>query len=129
MSLLPSFFGGSSRSRTRAETRNRLVAALAATVCMACGGDETFTPDECEALPTYNIRNASLTRGAVAREGTVAVGRRRGDPPPLSGVEQRQLQKLAQRGCVTLPGTGRSLTESANSDERGAGVVEDGGAE
>ncbi len=99
----------------------RLLALLLAACSLgavACGGDEGATPSECEDLPEYVIRNASRDEGAVKRVGTVSRGLNPTDDPPLTGVQQRELQLLAEKGCVTLPGSEVSLTNRGPDAEQ-----------
>lgn len=70
---------------------------------LACA-DEAFTPDDCKELPQYDIREARRSGGAVQRSGTIGGS-------PLSAEEQRELQRLAARGCVTLPSKEYSLKD------------------
>lgn len=90
-------------SRFSRSCRSLLAGSLAACVLagFACS-DESFTPDECEDPPTYDIREASRGNGAVKEDGIIA-------DSPLSAEEQRRLQKLADDGCITLPTEGYSL--------------------
>jgi hypothetical protein len=91
-------------------------AMLASAFAVACSGEEGATPDECEDLPVYDIREADPNTGAVQATGIVANS-------PLSRDEQRRLQQLASQGCVTLPHQTFSLmgapTQSATSPTRG----------
>ncbi len=73
----------------------------------------------------YSIRNASRKEGAVKRTGSVGRGLNPGDPPPLSGVEQRDLQQLADKGCVTLPGTEVSLTNAGAAGDEARALLTD----
>lgn len=91
--------------RRSASARSRTVALLAATLglwSVGCGGDDPSTPDECADYPQYDIRRASDESGAVQAEGIVPNS-------PLTPEEQRQLQQLAAKGCITLPGKAFSL--------------------
>jgi hypothetical protein len=78
-----------------------LVALLGGVVSTACA-DESFTPEECEDPPTYDIRKANEGTGAVSEDGIV-------QDSPLSAEEQRRLQQLADDGCITLPKKSYSL--------------------
>jgi hypothetical protein len=87
-----------------------VLGAFAVAAVLACS-DETFTPDECKELPQYDIRQARRSGGAVQRSGTIGGS-------PLSAEAQRELQRLAAQGCVTLPSKEYSL-EDRESDRDG----------
>jgi hypothetical protein len=74
---------------------------VVASALMGCGGDPA-TPDECADVPKYDLRNASKDQGAVQDVGTV-------ENSPLTAEQQRQLQILAGKGCITLPHKAFSL--------------------
>jgi len=81
------------------------------TLTAACS-DESFTPDECQELVQYEIRNAQRMGGAVQPSGII------GDSP-LTPEEQRELQKLADKGCVTLPAKQYSLKDPVSDKDGG----------
>ncbi len=84
-------------SRVQGSSRSFFWGALASCLVASFGcSDESFTPDECEDPPTYDIRKANRGTGAVKEEGIIA-------DSPLTAEEQRRLQKLADDGCITLP--------------------------
>jgi hypothetical protein len=74
---------------------------LGALALGGCGGDPA-TPDECADYPEYDLRGTGKEQGAVQDTGSV-------DNSPLTPQQQRELQREAAKGCITLPHEAFSL--------------------
>lgn len=90
--------------------------ALSVVSLFGCGGDPS-TPDECADYPAYDNRSTGKDQGAVQDTGTV-------ENSPLTPAQQRELQKQAAKGCITLPHEAFSLKSLATAGSNPAASAE-----
>lgn len=88
---------------------------LLAHLLSGCGGEGGVTPEDCPDVPEYDVRAADVREGAVMATGIV-------QDSPLSEKQQRYLQQLAAKGCITLPRQTFSLDAEGQSPNAGPAV-------
>lgn len=90
--------------------------ALCVVALVGCGGDPS-TPDECADYPAYDNRSTGKDQGAVQDTGTV-------ENSPLTAEQQRELQRQAAKGCITLPHEAFSLKSLATAGSSPSAITE-----